>query len=60
MIRKIGASAIFGVLSGGSRRFAGTEPSTPKNAVVYELGPGVFEAERTDNDEVVIYEQNNQ
>lgn len=60
MIRRIGASAIFGLLSMGSRSFAGTAPSIPKNAVVYELGPGVFEAERTDSNEVVIYEQNNQ
>lgn len=56
MIRKIGASAIFGVLSGGSRRFAGTAPSIPDNAVVYEIGQGVFEAERTDSGEVIIYE----
>lgn len=60
MIRRIGASAIFGLLSMGSRSFAGTAPSIPNNAVVYELGAGVFEAEKTDRDEVVIYEQNNQ
>lgn len=56
MIRRIGAAAIFGMLSVGSRRFAGTAPSIPNNAVVYELGPGVFEAERTDSGEVIIYE----
>ncbi|ERT17019.1 hypothetical protein O162_20035 [Pseudomonas putida SJ3] len=56
MIRKIGAAAILGVLSVGSRRFAGTAPSIPDNAVVYEIGLGVFEAERTDSGEVIIYE----
>lgn len=60
MIRRIGASAIFGLLSMRSRSFAGTAPSIPANAVVYELGPGLFVAERTDSDEIVIYEQNNQ
>ena len=56
MIRRIGAFSIFGVLSAGSRRFAGTAPLIPDNAVAYELGQGVFEAERTDSGEVIIYE----
>lgn len=56
MIRRVGAAAIFGVLSKGYRRFAGTAPSIPASAMVYELSKGVFEAERTDSGEVIIYE----
>jgi hypothetical protein len=58
MIRRMGAFAIFGVLSGGSRRFAGTAPAIPANAIVYELSAGQYEAEVTDNDEVIVYENN--
>lgn len=56
MISRVGAAAIFGVLSKGYRRFAGTAPSIPSNAVIYELGQGALEAERTDSGEVIIYE----
>ena len=58
MIRRIGAAAIFGVLGVGSRRFAGTAPSIPANAIVYELSAGQYEAEKTDDDEVIVYENN--
>lgn len=58
MIRKIGAAAIFGVLSVGSRRFAGTAPSIPVNAMVFEIAQGQYEPERTDDDEVIVYENN--
>lgn len=56
MIRRVGASAIFGVLSKGYRRFAGTAPSIPANAMVFEIAQGQYEPERTDSGEVIIYE----
>ncbi|SDY28351.1 hypothetical protein [Pseudomonas salomonii] len=58
MIRRIGAFAILGVLSRGSRYFAGTAPAIPTNAIVYELSAGQYEAEKTDDDEVIVYENN--
>lgn len=58
MIRRIGAFAIFGVLSRGNRYFAGTAPAIPANAIVYELSAGQYEAEKTDDDEVIAYENN--
>lgn len=58
MIRRIGAAAIFGLLSVGSRRFADQAPSIPLNAMVYELANGQFEPERTDDEEVIVYENN--
>ncbi|AZE41456.1 hypothetical protein C4K05_2106 [Pseudomonas chlororaphis subsp. aureofaciens] len=42
----------------GSRRFAGTAPSIPVNAMVFEIAQGQYEPERTDDDEVIVYENN--
>ena len=48
---------MVGVLSTG-RFSAGASTSTPNNAVVYELSPGAFETEITNNQEVITYENN--
>lgn len=58
MIKNQGSFALLGVSLSGRRRFAVSDPSVPTNAVAYEISPGQYEPERTDSDEVIIYENN--